>query len=190
MSQRAFFNTLLVLATIAAISGAIALLLRPDSNPGLEIILPTATPTPELKVFVTGAVQSPGVYTLQEGNRVEDAVNAAGGLLPDADISAVNMAKRVGDEEHFHIPRVGEAPLVASEAQEEPEDSRIDINIASQSLLQTLPGIGEVRAKAIVDYRESQGPFQFPADITNVDGIGQGTYENIRDLIRAGPGAP
>ena len=189
MSQRAFFNTLLVLATIAAVSGVIALLLRPNSNAGVEITLPTATPTPELKVFVTGAVQSPGVYTLQQGNRVEDAVNAAGGLLPDADIRAVNMAKRVGDEEHFHVPRVGEAPLVASDAQEEPEDGRIDINTASQFLLQTLPGIGEVRAKAIVDYRESHGPFRSSADITNVNGIGQGTYENIRDLIRVSPGA-
>ena len=93
----------------------IALLLRPNSNAGVEITPPTATPTPELKVFVTGAVQSPGVYTLQQGNRVEDAVNAAGGLLPDADIRAVNMAKRVGDEEHFHVLGVGEAPLVASD---------------------------------------------------------------------------
>ena len=186
MSQRTFFNGLLVLAFIAAVSGGIALLLRPDSNPGLEIILPTATPTPELKAYISGAVRTPGVYTLEQGNRLEDVVKAAGGLLPDANTSAVNMAERVKDEEHFHIPRVGETPLVAPGTDEESEDDRIDINTASVPLLMTLDGIAETLARRIVEYREAQGPFRTPAEIMKVRGIGQLTYEGIRDFIRAG----
>jgi competence protein ComEA len=179
------FNTLLVLAAIAALSGGIALLLRSEPDPGIEVVLPTSTPIPELKVHISGAVRLPGVYAIRRGDRVQDVVNAAGGLLPDADVSAVNLARRVGDEEHLHIPSVGDAPLTTPEP-----DRRIDINSASLALLQTLPGIGEVKAKAIIDYREGNGPFQTPTDIMRVDGIGLQTYQNIRDLIRVGPASP
>ena len=184
MSQRTFFNGLLVLAIIAAVSGGLALLLRPDSNLGIEIILPTATPTPELKVYISGAVRAPGVYTLQRGDRLEDVVKAAGGLLPDAEASAVNMAERVKDEEHFHIPKVGEAPLVASRTEKESEDDRIDINTAPVPLLMTLDGIAEILEQRIGEYRETHGPFSAPAEIMKVGGIGQVTYEGIRDSIR------
>lgn len=190
MSQKTLLNAFLVIAAIAAISGALALLLRNDSNPGIEIVLPTPTPTPELKVHISGAVRSPGVYTFQDGDRLQDVVNAAGGLLPEADPSAVNLAERMRDEGQFHIPKVGETPAITPSTDSAPEDLLIDINIASVPLLQTLPGIGEVRAAAIVEYRETRGPFRTTLDIMKVSGIGSGVYEDIRDLIRVTQSSP
>lgn len=190
MSQKTLLNAFLVIAAIAAISGALALLLRNDSNPGIEIVLPTPTPTPELKVHISGAVRSPGVYTFQDGDRLQDVVNAAGGLLPEADPSAVNLAERMRDEGQFHIPKVGEAPAITPGTESAPEDLLIDINTASVSLLRTLPGIGEVRAAAIVEYRETRGPFRTTLDIMKVSGIGSGVYEDIRDLIRVTQSSP
>ncbi len=105
VSQKTLLNAFLVIAAMAAISGALALLLRNDSNPGIEIVLPTPTPTPELKVHISGAVRSPGVYTFQDGDRLQDVVNAAGGLLPEADPSAVNLAERMRDEGHSTYQR-------------------------------------------------------------------------------------
>ena len=119
---------------------------------------------------------------------------AAGGVTADADLVAVNLARRVQDEEHYHIPQVGETPppgaatvtgLVPSDNAPSTvkDDGLIDLNTASVDLLDTLPDIGPVRAQAIVDYRERNGPFQSVEDIINVSGIGSATYEAVRDLV-------
>ena len=183
MSLKTLYYILFILVMIGAASGGIAVLFRPTANPGIEIVLPTPTPTPELKVYISGEVGEPGVYTLKEGARVEDAVAAAGGPSAEADLSLVNMAQRVKDEDHFHIPKVGETPPVIPRVEEAQENDKIDINTAPVSLLITLDGIGETLAQRIVEYRETHGPFGSTAEIMKVFGIGAGTYEKIRDTI-------
>ncbi len=174
----------MALATIAAVSGALALLLKQDSTPGVEITLPTPTPPLESKVHVSGAVRFPGVYVFEENDRLEDVVNAAGGLLPDADVSVINLAARLRDEQSYHLQSLGETPSPNADAPSSPEDGLIDINSASADDLTALPGIGAVRASAIVAHREAHGPFSAIEDILDVDGIGLGTYREIRGLIR------
>ena len=153
-----------------------------------------------LKVYVNGAVVRPGVYTLQEGDRLEDAVDAAGGATPGADLSAVNLALRVADERYYYIPELGElpppaaSPLIRTDGSEfsgglpagEPAAGLINLNAASLSSLITLPGVGNVRAQSIIDYREQNGPFKSVSDVTQVPGIGKTTYENMRDLVTVG----
>ena len=163
-----------------------------------------------LKVYVSGAVVRPGVYTLQEGDRLEDAVDA-GGATSGADLSAVNLALRVADEPYYYIPELGELPppaasppisagsagcrgselfrrrsLPAGEPAAGLPGNLIDLNTAALNSLITLPGIGEVRAQSIIDYREQNGPFESVSDVTLVPGIGKTTYENLLDLVTVG----
>ena len=158
----------------------------------------------DLKVYVSGAVVKPGVYTLQEGDRLEDAVDAAGGATSGADLSAVNLALRIVDERYYYIPELGELPPLAASPLMETEGSKfssglpdgqpatglagglIDLNTASFSSLLTLPGIGDVRAQSIIDYREQNGPFKSISDIRLVPGIGKTTYENMEGLVTVG----
>ena len=191
-------NALLIIATLAALSGVLALL-RCEAAPGIEISLPTTTPTPRLMVYVSGAVAQPGVYEFRDGDRLQDAVQSAGGLLSDADTSAVNMAALLEDEQHYHFPLVGEsndrptANLDDSTASDNPShgideppqslENPIDINSASQQQLQSLPGIGEVKSRAIIDFRNAHGPFSEISEITSVPGIGPVIFENIQNLI-------
>ena len=211
-SSQRWTNALLIIATLAAVSGVLALLLRPETRPGIEVSLPTATPPPQLKVYVSGAVAQPGVYSFQEGDRLQEAVQYAGGLLPNADASSVNMAALLEDEQHYHLPLIVESkddkeiPTAASasstpaptakKASPTPEaptpspDNPVDINAASQERLQMLPGIGEVRAKAIIQFRETYGPFGETSEVTSVPGIGPATFESIRNLITVGTFIP
>lgn len=158
----------------------------------------------DLKVYISGAVVRPGVYTLQEGDRLEDAVDAAGGATSGADLSAVNLALRVADERYYYIPELGELPPLAASPPISPGGSEfssglpagepaaglpgglIDLNTAPLSSLITLPGIGDVRGQSIIDYREQNGPFKSVSDVTRVPGIGKTTYENMLDLVIVG----
>jgi len=181
-------NLVLVLAGAAALSGGIALALRADDNPGMRILLPTPTPIPQMAVFVSGSVASPGVYTLPPGSRVQDAVDAAGGFLRDADASSVNLARRIRDEEQVHVSRVGETSTIVASVPNSPD--RIDINSASSEELQKLPGVGPVLAGRIIEFRDNNGPFRSADELLLVQGIGPSTYQNMRDLITVGPGSP
>ena len=179
-SSQRWINALLIIATVAAVSGVLAFLLQQETTPGIEVSLPTPTPTPELKVYVSGAVAQPGVYSFREGDRLQEAVHSAGGLLPDADATTVNMAALLEDEQHYHLPLAGEskddkeistaAPastnptLSARNTSPTPDvaapspDNPVNLNAASQARLQMLPGIGEVRAEAIIQFREILRP--------------------------------
>ena len=172
------------------------LLVRSTTSGGrIEIALPAATASPvvELRVYITGAVRNPGLYSVNEGDRLAQVIEAAGGATEDANLTAVNLALRVADEQHWHIPKVGETveggpPIQATgggAVATESVDSRIDINAAGAQLLQSLPGIGEVKAKAIVGYREANGPFATIEDLLQVRGIGSATLDAIRDLVVA-----
>ena len=180
--MKAASQILLVVALLGALSGGIFLLVNRTSNPTLEIVLPTPTSLPLLQVYVTGAVESPGVYTLTEGDRVAQAVEAAGGPVEEADLERVNLATRLRDEDHWHVPRVGE-PLASS--QEATAPAEVDINSANLEQLDSLPRIGPVLAQAIVSYREAHGPFSSVEDLLNVSGIGVATLEAIRSLVTA-----
>ena len=105
-------QAILVVVIVASVAGAIFLIARNSgSGVNMEILLPTVTPpqSVESKVYVTGAVAAPGVYTVGPDSRLADAIDAAGGATEDADLAAVNLAARVTDEQHWHIPRQGEA---------------------------------------------------------------------------------
>jgi competence protein ComEA len=141
-------------------------------------LLPTAT-LGSLKVYMSGAVATPGVYTLPEGSRVEDALKAAGGSAPGAELNNVNLASQVTDGQQINIPGVVDISHVSV--------GRVNINTANVADLDNLPGIGPTTAQAIVDYRLQHGSFQVIQDIQNVPGVGPSTFTLIQDYINVGP---
>lgn len=196
--NRTFLAAGLSALVTALVLGALVLFVRGDDNAPIQVLLPTPVQNAQvkndvptaLKVYVSGAVRNPGVYTLQQNDRLQDAVDAAGGLTSDAAPDSVNLAIRVQDEAHYHIPKPGETPTSSSAAMPKntaaPPDScggLIDLYAASMESLETLPGIGPVKAAAIVSSREEQGPFESVEEVTRVSGIGPATYEKIRDLV-------
>ena len=134
----------------------------------------------EIFVYVCGCVNSPGVIRLKEGSRVYEAVEQAGGMTGQADINSINQAEYVSDGQKIYIPAVGEQTVYA---QSEASGGKVNINTAGISELMTLPGIGQTRAQAIVDYRESNGFFRNITDIMNVSGIKESSFEKIKDYI-------
>ena len=135
-------------------------------------------------VHIAGAVVHPGVYELDAGNRLSDAVKEAGGFAEGAAEGYCNLAAVLEDGWQYTIPyedelagggAVSEAPAQS--------DGKIDINRAGAGELMTLSGIGESRAKAIIAYREEHGGFKDTEEIMKVSGIGEGLYANIRDEI-------
>ena len=139
-------------------------------------------------VYVCGSVVTPGVYELEQGSRVCDALEAAGGFSEGADENRINLAAGVRDGEMIFFPMVGEeipdaAAGYAYGMEGSAEGGLININTADVTLLCTLPGIGESKAKAIIRYREEHGAFRDITEIRNVSGIGENLYRDIADLI-------
>ena len=184
-------NLAIIVAAIAAAAGGVVLFLRDgDSGEPVRIIPPPSVSTEanpvdvESKAYVTGAVRQPGLYTIKEGDRLADLIDLAGGITEDADMQAVNLAVRVNDQDHWTVPRVGDPSVVPPNVG--PVDlpvGKVDINTADAELLETLPGIGETRAQAIIHHREQHGPFKRVDDIVAVPGIGAATLEGLRDLV-------
>ena len=139
----------------------------------------------ELVVHVAGAVQNPGVYTLQDGSRVEDAITRAQ-LLPQSDADALNRAALLSDGQKIVVPFVDEAqtsnPLTESEGGTMPND-KVNLNHATLAQLMTLPGIGEVKAQAIMQYRQEHNGFQTIDQLLQVNGIGSAIYSQIAHLV-------
>jgi competence protein ComEA len=144
---------------------------------------PGPSPTPDnLHVYVTGAVNSPlQVHELPMGSSVQDAINAAGGLVPDAHTATLNLARDLQGNEHVHVPRVSEPNAVPSEPS--PATGKLNVNTATTEELDTLPGVGPSTAGAIIAHREQHGPFQSIDELLNVRGIGPSKLDAIRDLI-------
>ena len=142
-----------------------------------------------LYVDVGGAVREPGLKRLTEGARVNDAIDAAGGLTEDADERQVNRAALVADGEKIYIPELGESADVSSEegsaGGDLPAESSdvININTADAQLLDELPGVGPATAQAIIEDREANGPFSAPEDIMRVTGIGEKKFEKMKDAL-------
>ena len=146
-----------------------------------------APPPAEMVVDVSGAVMSPQVVIVPEGARVADAIEAAGGLAPDADVSALNRAAPVVDGGKIDVPRKGEVAArdaSAGDAESTAEGAGlININMADASELDALPGVGPATARAIVEDREANGPFTSPEDLMRVSGIGEKKYEKLKSQI-------
>ena len=139
-----------------------------------------------LCVHVCGQVISPGVYYLKNGARVHEAISAAGGFSSEADIQYLNLAATVSDGEQIYIPSKEEVESgkVSLSFGIQKDDGLVNINKASLDDLKTLPGIGDVKAKAIISYRESIGQFGSIDEIKNVAGIKESSYEKIKDYIK------
>ena len=151
----------------------------------LEINLGETPSGVEIQVYVSGAVNRPGVYYLNDGDRWIDAVEAAGGPTADADLEAANLALRLHDEGQVLVPRLGEQ--TALDSAQASQDGLIDINSAPAFLLADLPDIGEVRSQRIVDSRERDGPFSRIEELVERKVIPQSVLDQIRDLITVGP---
>ena len=180
---------LLLLAAVAA-WGLIAFILDRRSGPEpLEIRFEDAAMGEEIRVHVAGAVADPGVYPLRDGDRAVDALEAAGGPAEDAELEAVNLARRLHDEDQLIVPRRGDSAPMAGGASQVAGASagRIDINTASAELLDTLPGIGEAYSRRIIDSRTRDGPFRSVDDLLERRLIPRATFERIKDLITVGP---
>lgn len=193
-----------LLGVVAAIAIGVAVTtLRSGSRPDVALSLPRADTATEsttpaspttsvgpLHVHAAGAVARPGVVQVPAGARVVDVVEAAGGAAPDADLNQVNLAELVTDGERVYIPRAGEvvAPLASSAggggAGEAAASAVVNINEASESELEALPGVGPATAKAIVDYRTQNGRFRSVDDLLNVRGIGPAKLEQIKPYAR------
>ena len=146
--------------------------------------------SPEIVVHITGSIQNPGIVTIPEGSRIIDVISSAGGVTPDADFSKINLAYIVSDAQKIYIPSVNDNFNESNYISDLPgenvlEDSStsININTASQSELETLPGVGPSTALKIIDYRSKNGNFKKVEDIMNVPGIGESKFNNLKDYI-------
>jgi competence protein ComEA len=166
--------------------------------PAAELAGREATATAaSVTVHVVGAVHRPGVYALAEGSRVRDALAAAGGCVGDAMLEAVNLARILADGEQVRIPTAEEvaAGAVASAAEGAPTGGaappgaaggKVNINTASATELDTLPGVGPSTAQKIVDDRTANGPFKRIEDLMRVSGIGEKKFEALKDYVSVG----
>ncbi len=141
----------------------------------------------EVVVHVTGAVQSPGVYTLKAGSRIHDAVEKAGPTAA-ADVNALNLAQKLSDGARIVVPEVGQATTPAPSASTgtappSSERGKVSINAAGEAELQTVSGIGPAKAQAIIAYRQEHGGFQTLDELKNVSGIGDKTFEKLKEDI-------
>lgn len=152
----------------------------------------------EITVYVSGEVNKSGVVTLKEGDRLAVAVEKLGGTTKKADLNNINLAIRVKDEEHYIIPKIGEAKqedlkdvnntkdienAEIKNENTEKDSSKININTATLEELDKLPGVGEATANKIISHREENGQFKTIEDIKNVNGIGDKKFEKMKELI-------
>jgi len=157
----------------------------------------------KITVYISGAVQKPGIVTINSNKRLFDAVQMLGGTTEKADLNRVNMASKLEDEKHYIVPRIGEVIDVKDEGSASADNKVennigagtnngesesnsygiVNINTAELKDLDTLPGIGEVTANKIIQYREANGKFNSIEDIKNVNGIGDKKYDNIKEMI-------
>ncbi len=173
-------------------AGLLYLTTRQPSGRPIDL-MPSPTPEP-IVVYVTGAVERPGVYKIPSDGRLVDAVAAAGGFMEGADLTQINLAETVKDGQQIVIPGTSEFPtpqlviggggLLVTPTP--PAGQLVNINTAAVDLLEQLPGIGPTTAQKIIEYREENGPFGRVEDLLKVPGIGPDTLDEIRGLITVG----
>lgn len=178
----------LVLATLAiavAVSafgshGATTKVTTP--GPASTAAMNTAAPRTQLYIHLVGAVVRPGLYVLNSGDRVIDAVAAAGGFSAEADQAQVNLARVLTDGEQIAVPAVGEVQPSGASGAVQP-GAKININTADETALETLPRVGPAMAARILDWRKTNGRFTAIEDLMSVTGIGQKTFDGFKDLV-------
>ena len=192
------------LSAKAAVVGGILLILvgvgglfsqKEESVEEIEAVVTTVlaektevSTTQETVIFVDikGAVKNPGVYQMKVGDRVKDALDAAGGLTDEADSQKVNLAKRLEDQMAIVVPKVGEEAeeIPAGETRKEAtKEGKVNINTATVEELKILKGVGEKKAEAIIEYRKKNGSFQTKEDLMKVRGIGKKLFESFQERI-------
>lgn len=144
--------------------------------------------TQETVIFVDikGEVKKPGVYQMKVGDRVKDALDAAGGLTAEADSQKVNLAQKVEDQMVIVVPKVGEeaeAIPAGATSKEVAKEGKVNINTATVEELKTLKGVGEKKAEAIIEYRKKNGSFKTKEDLMKVRGIGKKLFESFEERI-------
>lgn len=184
---------LVLFGPVGGLLAAGLILLVSSPTRGIPLELPPAPTQAPIVVDVSGAVAQPGIYSLAPSSRVEDAINAAGGLLPEAFTSSLNLAAPLSDGSKVLVPEMpsaeeiaassGDANASAAAAPQSQTVFPININTAAKEALMELPGIGEVKAQSIIDYRTQNGPFTSIEEIQNVSGIGEATFEKLKELI-------
>ena len=158
-----FYIFLTLFLLITAMAGGIMLAVQHSRSQPVEIVISQTEPPVQIgEVYIGGTVANPGIYSIMEGDTLQALLSDAG-IDPDADLSGIQI----------YVPR---------ESEEQPSQ-KIDINRAEPWLLEALPGIGEVIAQRIVDYRTENGPFRTIEDLLKVSGIGQATFEKIKYYI-------
>jgi competence protein ComEA len=153
-----------------------------DDRSAPEIVVRDAAQTRTISVQVSGAVVSPGVYDLDPDARLEDAILAAGGASNEADLAALNLARRLKDGEDIEIPAIRPTPGPGTVVADGGE-VRVDVNTASAEELDSLPGIGPALADAIIEYRSDNGPFGSVDELARVPGISARMVDAMRDLL-------
>ena len=186
-------------ALVAALLAALTFVLLDRQTPS-QIVIQTET-FPTIMVDVSGGVATPGVYALPGASRLQQAIERAGGLTADADVTSLNLAGRLVDGDDVVIPvsgndQVREAPVPSSprprdDATSMPQrgvddETPIELNTASAAELETLPGVGPVIAARIVEYRNVNGPFATIEELAEVQGISPSMVEEIRPLVTLG----
>lgn len=144
----------------------------------------------DIKVHISGQINREGVYEVKEGDRLDDLIKQAGGLSPDADSNSLNLAMKLEDQMKIYIPNKNEilnenstnTDQLVSKPDSISENGKININTASKEELMTLPNIGDKRAQAIIEYRDTK-KFETIEEIKNVTGIGEKFYQAMQDLI-------
>ncbi|CEN79630.1 helix-hairpin-helix domain-containing protein [Paraclostridium sordellii] len=153
----------------------------------------------KITIFISGEVKSPGVVELYSEDRLMDGVKKCGGVTDEADMNRINLAMKISDEGHYIIPKIGEEienvkdkgketvnqtqNLNDNKSEQNKENNKININNASLLELDSLPGVGEVTAQKIIDYREENTKFKSIEEIKNVKGIGENKFNNLKDYI-------
>ena len=151
-------------------------------DPAPLVITPGEVAPGQLSVYVTGEVHNPGVYPLSDGARWIDAVSAAGGALADADLTNVNLSKRAVDEDEIVVPRIGQGAVAVAGAVQSPI-TLVDLNTAAESDLDSLPGVGQVRAQAIIQSRTTDGPFTQVEDLVLRKLVPDSVFQKIAAYI-------
>jgi competence protein ComEA len=168
---------------IGLLAGALVLVVSSEPRGEAIKLVPPVTPS-EILIYISGAINNPGVYRLAPDSRVEQAVEVAGGLSVDADTSHANLAARISDGDQVYIPKIGDAVNSAGEVAGNPLPSqKVNINTATLEELDGIPGIGTVKAQSIITYRESHGVYISLDDLLNVPGIGPALLEQIKPYI-------
>ncbi len=134
-------------------------------------------------IHILGAVARPGLYLLTDGERVLDAVGAAGGFTATADQSGVNLARLLVDGEQILVSEIGEVPAAGSAPGAQTPGGKVNINTADETALETLPRVGPAMAKRIIDWRTKNGHFTAVEDLMSVTGVGEKTFDQLKGLV-------